>query len=104
MTKNDVQYGAYMLPKIHCQCHLSPDSYATMHDFVNCELNDIMCLFLKILYDLGRVHFYQQNYEKADSSFAACKNLMSKVRFLIVHFFTYNCQYTVIHKIEMLDI
>jgi len=37
---------------------------------------------LKVLYDLGVVHFFQQNYEKADMSFTACKNLMSKVQFL----------------------
>jgi len=75
-------------PKFTASAICLPDSYATVHDFVNCELNDIMCLFVKILYDLGRVHFYQQNYEKADSSFAACKNLMAKVRLLVVHFFT----------------
>lgn len=47
----------------------------------------LICLFLKILYDLGRVHFYQQNYEKADTSFAACKNLMSKVRLLVIQYY-----------------
>ena len=41
--------------------------------------NRINASVVKVLYDLGRVHFFQQNYEKADVSFAACKSLTSKV-------------------------
>jgi len=32
------------------------------------------------------VHFFKQNYEKADTLFAACKNLRSKVQFFIIQF------------------
>jgi len=71
----------------HASCLvLTISAICVEHASVTCGFCEMYASVLKILYDLGRVHFYQQNYEKADTSFSACKNLMSKVRLLVVHF------------------